>query len=140
MGNIRSYNSVEAMLEDLAKAERDADFNILPRQEGARRDRNKHWLVLVVQGEDPIWIYGYEEEEEDEFRFNRVFGKWHSAVLPEGEYGSHHLSACLPITKEEYARAEADGWLPDPGVVVRMAFIQRDQIWKIRGLSIPDQG
>lgn len=42
------------------------------------------------------------------FRFGRAF----SVVEPDGELGETHVSAMIPITKEEFDEARAVRWIP----------------------------
>lgn len=38
------------------------------------------------------------------------YGRWHSEVVPEGEYGSAHVVSLWPITKQDFEAARENGW------------------------------
>lgn len=39
------------------------------------------------------------------------YGRWHSAISPEGEYGAAHVADLTPITAAEFDAAQFAGWL-----------------------------
>lgn len=39
-----------------------------------------------------------------------AFGDWASAVYPQGEAGSRHISRLIPISRDTYDLAKAENW------------------------------
>lgn len=130
MVNVTSYNSLEEMGDAMDKALRRANAAVRPAQ--AAIGYGDYWAQiaenegLVVFGR--IWTIeegiaasircGADEEEAAwEARWSAAqhaegfrFGIAYSVACPEGELGSTHIVDMVPITKEVFEAAQANGW------------------------------
>jgi len=101
------------------------------------------WVLRIV---DELWIFGYiftsEElvkelqegaEEADlheslyELRHHQEsydrgyrYGRYHSVVVPDGEYGNAHVAALWEITKQDFEEARRNDWKPIPHLAFRV--------------------
>jgi len=62
-----------------------------------------------------------------------AFGKCHSIVVPEGEYGDSHISVLIPITREEFELARSRGWAGSADIVI--GALQRAYLTEVRASS-----
>lgn len=114
-----AFGSIEEAFAKMEDAERAANLVLHPRQQsinfGDYVIREAHGFI--------IWGYILEKEQRDEGedagtvdQLDRLFvrgyryGRWHSSVLPEGEFGDAHISTMWPIMKEDFDKAGKYGW------------------------------
>lgn len=129
MSLIKTYDSVEAMLDDIAKSREAADGRVLPWQDDIKPGMFvvRAWCptkdpadMLIIYSE--IIESEYEEDREQyrqphmrNFRFTRSY----SEVCPDGELGDIHVSSVLDIgsppilSKEEFEECRTRNWPND---------------------------
>jgi hypothetical protein len=49
---------------------------------------------------------------EDGYRRGWRYGRWHSVISPEGEYGAAHVADLRPVPGAEFDAAQWNGWRP----------------------------
>lgn len=135
------FSSMEEMNEYMENQEREANESILEPQ------RVIGWGSYVFRLVEDLAIWGYifsenkfvieemlaegsatKEELEAELVDLRDshargyrYGMWYSVVEPTGEYGSAHISALWPITKEDFEIGRANNWELVPVIANRIA-------------------
>jgi len=141
--SVMGFESFEELQEYMAKAEREAIGNALPKQWEIT------WGSFVLRVVDSLVIWGYifteqefmELEIGDEMADPKVveevlaimeaqrdsqargyrYGKYWSTILPDGELGSAHVSTLWEITEEDFNHARDHGWELDPALGTRIA-------------------
>ena len=130
--NIKAYATDEELFEDLRRTREAADSAVGPEHTqykvGTYYARFMPEFGFIIYGEirDPIQdeIDAGADEEEVEFqRYLRAqshmehykYTKSYSVACVEGEYGDVHVSTMnVPLTKEEFERAQDLGWPVHP--------------------------
>lgn len=133
---IRTYDSLDAMLTEMRQGEAYANAHLAPQQQ--RITFGDHWVrFLDIPGK--VLIFGYvqteaeitadeiacatpqEPFEEGELAYildrtrnsqirGHLYGPCHSVITPEGELGFTHASHVWPITGELFQAARAAEW------------------------------
>lgn len=129
-----SYDNLDEMMDDLARAERMANASILPRQArhlAAAIDNPTRWFrmwgdVLIVgesqsikhQAERELELGGDEEGDYD-YQYAKflerhqrgyLFGPAYSVITPEGELGSTHVSQVVWCDPDVFDVCKQHGW------------------------------
>ena len=119
---IKSFDSLEAMMDEMAAQEAAANASVTERQ---KRDLGwgTHGFRLVR--DIPIWTHVYTQAEafegEDDHTVDLLhnsyergyrYGMHYSRLEPRGELGSVHIASMWPISKRDFDIAREAGWYP----------------------------
>lgn len=131
MSQFQSFDSMEEMLEFMAKAEAEANQMLLDEQRGI--GYGDYWCRPVP--EQGVFVFGRVMPEEeaydgedagsiamlrDSYSRGYRFGTAYSILGPEGELGSTHIANMWPITEEDFNDAAAQRWRPTSRFVERI--------------------
>lgn len=136
------FNSLEEILEYQEKAYNEAEARTLDIQ------REITYGDYVFRLHEEILIFGrvstqeeflgnnlrgQEDEYNDEIRAEWAgieeahtrgyrYGRYHSNVCPEGEWGSSHVSTLWKITADDFEVAERNDWQMTPDMALRIGY------------------
>lgn len=129
---IKSYESLEEMMEDLAKATEEANANSKDWQNslkpGDKVVRYESGFFIYSEILDPVAEEKAAGADEDELNYvenlyksshmqGYRFAKSYSVACAEGEYGDIHISTVLSkLSNEQFEFAKSNDW---PAFVVR---------------------
>ena len=126
------FNSFDDAMASMRKAEEEANKRVTPEQ--ADIGYGDYWMRVWQGFGETVKVYGYiqtleeslaQEKEcgadEEELRMTEDmltdsyirgyrFGYAYSAIEPEGELGSTHISQMIKISKEDFEAAKERGW------------------------------
>jgi len=135
---VEGFGSFEEMMRVIGERMDAAILRIKPEQ-WKLADGKEHWFLklwspgpqyeaILIAGHIPdldehrrdlIERYGDDEETGYEMRQMRdnlsrglAFTRSYSVVEPDGEYGDHHISTLLEITREQFEALQAQGFSP----------------------------
>lgn len=133
-GTIRSYDSLEAMWDDMSRAEEAAMRSLHPVQRELLGQREFYWIrpypemQMFIFGHHNLddWIaleksltpedemHGFEpwREQCEDKNLVRGYksGRCFSPIEPDGEIGDTHVATMWPISKEGFEQAREMGW------------------------------
>jgi hypothetical protein len=133
MHEVTSFDSVEEMQAAIRAREDAANERILPSQILLRDDHSntRFWFRVydneveiwgIAPSLDDLWAQevrcGAEPDEEQSFRDHEiemrgrgyVRGTAYSIIVPDGEFGSTHVSEVIPVTEEAFHAARVAEW------------------------------
>lgn len=123
------FESVDDAFAAMDKAERAANESAHPFQKAIGYGS---FAMRVAQG---LTIWGFIPEKadvepyEETFERGYRFGKWYSAVCPDGELGDAHISTLWPVMYEDFEHAKANGWMLENALA---SDVQSEREWAFR--------
>lgn len=149
-------NEFEELMAERERLEKQAASYISPEQEVFTDGTKRYFMRPVPMDDQVLIIWGWtwdwewqksewvdlpESEEKAEARTEYqtykesltrgyVFTRSFSLFEPSGEFGSHHVSALIPITEEDFHHAENNQWVPDEETKrIHLGFVDRYRAW-----------
>lgn len=113
MAKVKSFDSMEEMLDFIDENRKAAVAHVRPTQEALTKGD-----FYAADSHMGFAIFGELVEEPDPEEEGLVLTRAFSQILPGGELGYAHIVTMIPITADEFQNAKESGWR-NTDVVIR---------------------